>query len=500
MASKFIHYDTKNGVEYASVYTPQRRNGKKVNDPEYLGRVIDKVQGVFRSRARGEFTFTIEDGYGDVTIAPQNVKEERLILDFGDAHMLFEAMRKCGFYDIFCDLLPEKKDTLLSLLAYKLLGQGANCHAQDWWEGSYTRILHPTARLQSQRISEFHQKLGDENVHRKFFASYLAKVCKLKRAGVLIDSTGLPNDIHFPLTAINTHNGVTSNETRLLMVVDRKTKMPLYFRYNAGNIVDVTTLRATIAEMEALGIDADYAIVDAGYCSEDNIHSLYGENGERPIPFLTRIGSNLKLYKRLVADHADDLHNARHMVLQRDRLLSIKCVETDLWGHRGYAYVCLDHARREDEIHKYVRGALDADDISYEDMDVVMKSKGLFVLISSEEIDTKELMPLYYTRQAVEQIFDTSKNDTNLLPLRVHSEDAFRGHILLNFMATVVHLSINEMLKDTKFNTFAAFTILRNQKCKVYDEHILPKETTKKMNDIYKHMKFKPPLKLVHRI
>jgi len=188
------------------------------------------------------------------------------------------------------------------------------------------------------------------------------------------------------------------------------------------------------------------------------------------------------------------------MVLQRDRLLSIKRVETDLWGHRGYAYVCLDHARREDEIHKYVRGALDADDISYEDMDAAMKSKELFVLISSEAIDTNELMPLYYTRQVVEQIFDTSKNNTDLLPLRVHSEDAFRGHILLNFMATVVYLSINEMLKDTKFNTFAAFTILRNQKCKVYDEHILPKETTKKMNEIYKHMKLKPPLKLAHRV
>lgn len=499
MANRFIHYDIKNGVEYASVYTPQRRNGKKVNDPEYLGRVVDKAKGIFRSRARGEFTFTLENGYGDAVVTTKTAMNERLILDFGDAHILFEAMKKCGFYTVFCDLLPEKKDTLMSLLAYKLLGQGANSHAEDWWEGSYTRILHPTARLRSQRISEFLKKLGDERIHRNFFADYLANVCKTKRAGVLIDSTGLPNDIHFPLTAISTHNGVTSNETRLLMVVDRKTKMPLYFRYNAGNIVDVTTLRATIAEMEALGVDADYAIVDAGYCSEDNIHSLYGDNGERPVPFLTRIGSNLKLYKRLVADHADDLHDARHMILQRDRLLSVKRVETDLWGHNGYAYVCLDHARREEEIHKYVRGTIGADDVSFDDMNAAMKSKGMFVLISSEAIDTKDLMPLYYTRQVVEQIFDTSKNDTDLLPLRVHSEEAFRGHLLLNFMTTVVHLSINEMLKETKFNAFAAFTILRNQKCKVYNDHLLPKETTKKMNEIYKCLKFKPPLKLHRR-
>jgi transposase len=184
------------------------------------------------------------------------------------------------------------------------------------------------------------------------------------------------------------------------------------------------------------------------------------------------------------------------MLMQRDRLLSVKRVETDLWGHTGYAYVCLDHARREDEILKYAKTTLESGDISHEEMDITMKSKGTFVLISSESITPDEVMPLYYTRQVVEQVFDTSKNNTDLLPLRVHSEETFRGHLLLNFMATVVHLSINQMLKGTKFNTDGAFIVLRNQKCKVFDDCILPKETTKKMNDIYKQLKLKPILRI----
>lgn len=498
MANKFIHYDVKNGVEYASVYTPRRANGKKINDPEYLGRVIDKAKGVFRSRARGEFTYSLESGYGDVGMPHSIVREERLILDFGDAHILFEAMKKCDLYDVFHGLLPEQPDTLMSLLAYKLLGRSANRHAEDWWEGSYTRILYPKPKLRSQRISEFYQKLGDEGIHRSFFVNYLAKVCHGKQAGVLIDSTGMPNDIRFPLTAVNTHNGVTSNEARLLMVVDRRTHMPLYFRYNAGNIVDVTTLRSTIAELEAFGIDTDYAIVDAGYCSKDNMQSLYGDDkaGDRSIPFLTRIGSNLTMYKKLVSEHAEDLTKSKYMLMQRDRLLSVKRVETDLWGHMGYAYVCMDHARREDEILKYAKSTLGTDEVSHEEMDMAIKSKGAFVLISSEMIETEDIMPLYYTRQVVEQVFDTSKNSTDLLPLRVHSEEAFRGHLLLNFIATVVHLSINQMLKGTPFNADAAFIILRNQKCKVFDDCILPKETTKKMNNIYAQLKLKPILRI----
>ena len=315
---------------------------------------------------------------------------------------------------------------------------------------------------------------------------------------MLIDSTGMPNDIRFPLTAVNTHNGATSNEARLLMVVDRKSHMPLYFRYNAGNIVDVTTLRSTIAELEAFGIDTDYAIVDAGYCSKDNMKSLYGDDkdGDKAIPFLTRIGSNLKMYKQLIANHSEDLLKSKYMLMQRDRLISVKRVEIDLWGHMGYAYVGMDHARREDEILKYVKATLGTDDISNEEMDIAMKSKGTFVLISSEKIEPEEVMPLYYTRQVVEQVFDTSKNSTDLLPLRVHSEEAFRGHLLLNFMATIVHLSINQMLKGTSYNTDGAFMILHNQKCKVFDDCILPKETTKKMNEIYKHLNLKTILKI----
>jgi transposase len=81
----------------------------------------------------------------------------------------------------------------------------------------------------------------------------------------------------------------------------------------------------------------------------------------------------------------------------------------------------------------------------------------MFILISSEKIEPAEVMPLYYTRQVVEQIFDTSKNSTDLLPIRVHSEESFRGHLLLNVMATVVHLSINKLLKGTAYNTDGAF-------------------------------------------
>jgi len=499
VAKSFIHTITNNRAEYAYIYTPRKINGKKDNDPIYLGRVIDKDRGIFRSRTRGTFTYSVENGYGDVSenTLPVDTKEERLILDFGDAYCLYEILKMHNLYDMIYNIIPEKGDTMMSVLGFKLLTSASNSHAEDWWEGSYARILFPNAKLRSQRLSEFYEQLGDERTHRRFFNNYLRMFFQNKPVGVLIDSTGMPNDIHFPLTAVNTHNGVTSNETRLLLVVDRKSGMPLFFRYNAGNIVDVTTLRSTFAELDAFGVKIDYAIVDAGYYSENNIRNLYGDDDkEKAIPFLTRIGSNLKLYKQLVYEHVDDLSQAKYMLMQSGRLLSVKRVEIDLFNHQAYAYVVLDHARREEEIYKYAKAVLNNKDISHEEMNMEMKAKGLFVLISSEKIETKDIIPLYHTRQAIEQIFDISKNYAELLPLRVHNEETFRGHLMLSFVATIVFLSINQLLKDTQYNAEGAFLILSNQKCKVFDDRVLPKEGNKKMNDIYKKLKISSPVSI----
>jgi len=62
-----------------------------------------------------------------------------------------------------------------------------------------------------------------------------------------------------------------------------------------------------------------------------------------------------------------------------------------------------------------------------------------------------DLLPLYYARQAVEQIFGIGKNNADLIPLRVYCVEAFR--------------------------------IMINQKCKVFDETIVPQEPNKAMVD-----------------
>jgi hypothetical protein len=494
MAKSFIHHQTVKGLLYASVYTPRKVNGKKDNQPLYLGRVIDKERGLYRSKERGLFKYTLEDGFINLSSEIQAKQEERLILDFGDAFVLSQILRDHGYWDLFRSILPGWEDTLCTMVAYRVLRGGASRYAHDWWTGSYMRLLCPEAKVQSQRVSEFFLELGDERTQRRFFQRYLAMVSEgQKNHGILVDSTGLPNDIDFHLTATNNHNGVVSDEVRLILAVDRMTKLPLLFRYNAGNIVDVSTLKSTILELSSYGVNIDFSILDAGYYSEKNINTLYADG----IRFITRLCSNRKLYKALVAERLDGLESSRNAVFYRDRLLYFKKVATELCGHGAYAYIAIDQKRRAEEVYSFMRRLTDAKHKDTPDeIDRKTKGMGVFVILSSENVDVSEILPLYYMRQTIEQVFDIYKNNGDLLPLRSHGEETFRGHLMLSFISTITYMLVNKLLEGSKFCAEGAFRVLQNQKCKVFDNSILIKEPVKKANEIANHLKIDLPLEL----
>jgi hypothetical protein len=61
------------------------------------------------------------------------------------------------------------------------------------------------------------------------------------------------------------------------------------------------------------------------------------------------------------------------------------------------------------------------------------------------------------------------------------------------FIASIIAKKLQEELKDTSLNPASAFQLLRNQKCKVFADTIIPQEAVKKVNDLYKKFGMKSP-------
>jgi hypothetical protein len=491
----YIGYDVKGGVKYAKICKSERVGGKVKTTQISLGRVINEKAGIYKNRKLGVFAYDIAtDTYGSpdpsvvIPVIRRKNASEKLLLDFGDAFFVDRYITKIGLNPAVDAMEYGNHDSVKALLMFYILCNMANYNALEWFNGNYARILYPKANLESQRISNLLASIGKESSYRAFFREYTPLLAHREDGeDVLIDSTGLPNSIHFPLTAVSNHNGQISNETRLIYVVQQGTNLPLYFRYVAGNVVDVSTLTKTILELKALNINTKFAILDAGYLTEENTKELFDAN----ISFVTRLRENRKLYKEIVAEHLNTLRDEENFVSYNARYAYIKRIECELIpGHSVYAYLGLDLAMCSLEASKLFARA---NRNHMRDIDVhrQMSTHGVFVLISTRPIAKDKILPLYYTRQQIEQVFDICKNNTNLLPLRVQSEATLRGHLLLAFAAAVVCRKLQDDLKDTVYTPENALLALRNHKCKVFEDRVLTLEAAKRANDIYKKFEIK---------
>jgi hypothetical protein len=490
----FVAYDIKNGVAYAKRCESLWVNGKTVKKYVYLGRVLDKDLGVYENGKQGIFTYDPKTNiYGKAPekyiVSSKEDTPKELILDFGDSFLIDNYIDRIGLREPINAIGYGNPDTLYSMIMFYTLNDKSNCLAERWWKGNYASILYPHANLSSQRISEFLEAIGDEVRIRQFFNEYihLLKRTKVNTSSVAIDSTKLPNNIHFPLTAIVNHNGEICNQARLIYIVQQQTGIPIFLRYCPGNVIDATMLVLCLEELKYNGIDINHAILDAGYYTDNNLKLLFN----RKISFITRMQSNRKEFKRLLKKHIDGLQHRNNFVRYNGRGLYIKQDICDLAGHKGIAYICQDRNTTFNMEAKIIKRTEKLSNL--EAHDALMRN-GIFILVSSRKLKITEILPIYYMRQQVEQTFDIVRNYVNTLPIRVHKEETFRGHLLLTFISAIIMKKLQDELKETNRNPISLLMDLNHHHCKVYGNKILIQEIFKDARECYDIMKLECPL------
>jgi hypothetical protein len=136
--------------------------------------------------------------------------KEKLIVDYGNTFILNEYCRLSGFAELILNVFGELGNYLLVLVFYRLIESGGMNMAREWYENNYIQVCFKNLDLSSQRISEALCEIGNETLWREFFKQYTQ--CVYSDNGVIIDSTGLPNDINISLTALGHHSGVIEKE------------------------------------------------------------------------------------------------------------------------------------------------------------------------------------------------------------------------------------------------------------------------------------------------
>ncbi len=411
-----------------------------------------------------------------------SLEKEPMILDFGNGFLVKESIKRSAVYGPLKPVLDRFKG-LLPLMSYRLCHPGPMYNAKFWLQGNALQFLEKCTSFTSQSISRMLVYLGKESVQREFFKNYLKCVNTNGTKNIIIDATSLPNQSNTDFNCWGYNEGGIDKQFRFHCVVDQIAKRPIFYRYVPGNVADVSTLQVTINELTAMGVKQRFALVDAGYCSQENIDLLRKHN----IDFLMRLPSGRNIYKTMIEDHANELEKLENAISYGNRSLFVKSYEIDdLYGEKGHVHMILDPYQKAKRIQKLIeeRKEKDPKKINEKKDKYNLMKAGIFILISSQPILSEDILHAYYTRQSIEQMFGFFKNDLDSLPIRCHSENAIRGYLFLQFLLIIVFIEIRERILNN-FTVEQALMITKSLKCKVYENKAIVQDLTKDQRKIF---------------
>lgn len=103
-------------------------------------------------------------------------------------------------------------------------------------------------------------------------------------------------------------------------------------------------------------------------------------------------------------------------------------------------------------------------------------------------IAREKMLPLYCTRDRAEKVFEIAKRGGKALPVCVQTEETFRGHLLMCFMASAAKKMMSDVLgsRKTSLTVELMLKILHEQHAIECDGRLVATEPVRKMNEAYK--------------
>ena len=492
-------------VDTVYVSTGQKNHSKQIVR-EKLGKILylseDRKNGIFMSPTRGLVKYdalsdTFEDISGnDPLITVKNVfPETEIHTVFGDAFLFLQFLEKCGMLGILRTVFPkdEAYERVLCHILHGVLKDGSRISCDNFLRKSFASYILkdvPSASLHSD--TRFFTLMGEDSLKVSYFRAFVAAMQKQTPdfgKGCYVDSTPLPNDIdNNPFNALCCH-GVSSSEimTRLILVLDEATGLPVWYDIIPGNVLDINTVMTIVNDVaDTLGIEIDSLVLDAGYVSKDLIGAFHIGTEKTIIGRMpARKGYP---YKTLYWEVKDLIGKGKYAFVRKHHAYFGVRKEIVLFNKPIYAYIYVDQYNALKRFSDYL--------VEHEDEFAAMKVKdkdwytvkhGYFILVSNIDTEPKDLLSEYFARTDIEVVFKTAKEYLDLLPLSKWTDTTVRGKILHDIINTTSLLLFRKNIKQSGFSTSEIFGRCQSLMCCRRKDGTVTVETpSKQVKEYYK--------------
>jgi len=472
-----------NGIEYWYEDTPYYDKEKKQirHKSKYLGKNIDgqpvKVRSSDMIPSRMVVSSAPKFAYNHGNLLPLQSITQELSIQATLEEFLSET----------------ETDTLLTLVYNRILRPTAMTNVQVWYEGSSLWLNNNKLPLSSQRISEFLANLGQKDIPEKFMRRFAAQI--EPNATLLYDITSLSSTSKLLECLKYEYNQDNDGlpQINFSLVVDKEKGIPVRYDVYPGSIADITTLKNTIIRLKDAGSEQFRLVMDRGFFSQTTLAELMSEN----IPFILPATYQLTSIKELMSKSQNKVKQAEYLhKLEKGPIFAMPVKlehQLDIDGKPrtltvdGYCYY--DPKREQDERDSFYVQLFDATDRlkkarpqSWKRPEVVVNEiakgfarylkwkftdgtfevsirqkavtqrlnrLGRFILFYNGELDWLSCLTLYRERDAVEKCFLRMKNDLDTLPLNARREDSVRGYLFMVFIALIIRMRLQMILKET---------------------------------------------------
>ena len=483
---------------------------------EKLGKVLylsaDRRSGVFLSPTRGLVEYnSASDTFASVEAGDPRIP--RWVLPpsmeihtvFGDTYLLLLFLEKCGLLGVLRCVF-QKKEELERVLAHILHGvirDGSRITCDTFLGKSFASYLLsdlPYASLKSD--TRFFASLGADAVKVAFFKSFVAEMRKRNPRfgkGCYVDSTPLPNDIgDNPFNALCCH-GVGSSEvmTRLVLVLDEASGLPVWYDIIPGNVLDINTVMTTVNDVAAtLDIEIDSLVLDAGYVSKELL-DVFHIGSEKTI--IGRMPARKGFpYKSLYWDVKDLVGKGKYAFVRKGHAYFGYRKEVVVFGRREYAYVYVDKYNALKRVSDYLtEHEEEFEALKMKDKDWTMVKYGYFVLLSNIDASPRELLGQYFGRTDIEVVFKTGKEYLDLLPLAKWTDLTVRGKILHDIIDTITLLLLRKEFASSGVSTTELFGRAQALMCfKDREGNVTVETPAKQLKEYYGRLKMEVPARV----
>ena len=452
-----------------SVYVSTGKNHCKQVLKESLGTVIfmdNKRSGIFLSKLRGLVHYDADkDEFSTVDSEDIRLKASNEAFNanirsfFGDSDLVLNLMESTGILRILRNIAVDNDALYSKMLAHTLHGvlrDGSRMQCDRFAERTLLSNIMTIPPSVLRTDSRYYDHLGNYEVRVEFFRRFVQEM-RLRipgfGKGCYVDSTPLPNTISDLPTNYNCSHGLDSVgiQTRLVLILDIRTGLPVWFDLIPGNVLDLNTIMNVTDKVSRLiDVHIEDMVLDAGYVCKDVINAYnIGNNQDKTL--LARMPAKQGYrFNELFEKTHNLFSNAKYgFVRQGHSYFGIQR-KVELFGKEEFVYVYVDDENASAFYKDYLfKHAEEYENMSMKDKNWIRYKEGFFVLVSNIDSTPDRILDRYFGRTEIESALNCGKEYIGMLPLNKHNEITVHGKLLQDMIDLIVYLLIRKVTAPT---------------------------------------------------